>query len=724
MWDAGKTLIVEGNADITANQFFNNGTIEFKNNLDLNLVGDFDYINHYGNATTTNEQDFRIGGDFIYDDDTTKFVWKAGDKLNVTKGVLVTTDSFDNAGNISAGSFIISTLGDFDYINHYGNTTAANLDFRIGGDFFYEGGGAFLWSDGDKLKVAGNVNINTTSSITNSGDIDVGMNINATADKFLNTSTGNITADTLTFVSLGDFDFGEDFVNNGVINATIKIESTNVFVFNDINKDFVLNDNFSISGNFFVTADNYLQHSDLNISGNIVIQVNGNATLESEASIQSNMLSIQAANFSNQGDITSDDLVVNVGNGFINTGSINVNNGFDLSVAGDFDYNDDYGNISAATLDFNVGGNFSYDDNTTNFVWNAGDSLTVLSDAAITATQFTNNGAIDFKQKLTLNLTGDFDYSNYENTNTSAESLDLDIGGNFSYDDNTTNFVWNAGDSLTVSGNASVIADSYTQLSDINVSGNVYIQVNKNASIDSGASIQSDLLSLQAVEFSNRGSVTSANVAASVDNFNNAIDATVSTGNFATEVKNFNNSGTIIVDNLGFAIDGSFDNEGSITATNSFNVSVENNFRNSGSINSPSLYVSAGNRVDNYGDLDAADFLIIEAQGDINNSDINNAANISSISLFINGYGNFTNDNSNIDIEGASVIHAGGEFSNSGNITAEALGIFANEVTNNGVIIVDYLDVSADTVNNTGDITTDVFDITTNSFTGNNINIR
>ena len=72
----------------------------------------------------------------------------------------------------------------------------------------------------------------------------------------------------------------------------------------------------------------------------------------------------------------------------------------------------------------------------------------------------------------------------------------------------------------------------------------------------------------------------------------------------------------------------------------------------------------------------------------------------------------------------ASVIHAGGEFSNSGNITAEALGIFANEVTNNGVIIVDYLDVSADTVNNTGDITTDVFDITTNSFTGNNINIR
>ena len=112
-----------------------------------------------------------------------------------------------------------------------------------------------------------------------------------------------------------------------------------------------------------------------------------------------------------------------------------------------------------------------------------------------------------------------------------------------------------------------MIADSYTQLSDINVSGNVYIQVNKNASIDSGVSIQSDLLSLQAVEFSNRGSVTSANVAASVDNFNNAIDATVSTGNFATEVKNFNNSGTIIVDNLGFAIDGGFDNEGSITAS-------------------------------------------------------------------------------------------------------------------------------------------------------------
>ena len=64
---------------------------------------------------------------------------------------------------------------------------------------------------------------------------------------------------------------------------------------------------------------------------------------------------------------------------------------FALSVAGDFDYADNYlnnGNIDATTLNFQVGGDFFYDDTSNNFVWNAQNSLVVFGSVFVTTKQF------------------------------------------------------------------------------------------------------------------------------------------------------------------------------------------------------------------------------------------------------------------------------------------------------------------------------------------------
>ena len=87
---------------------------------------------------------------------------------------------------------------------------------------------------------------------------------------------------------------------------------------------------------------------------------------------------------------------------FVNHFSIRIGNIstniFNLSVAGNFDYEDDYlnnGTITTTTaLNLNVGGNFSYDDSASDFIWGASDSLTVLGNTDITANSFSNSGNI------------------------------------------------------------------------------------------------------------------------------------------------------------------------------------------------------------------------------------------------------------------------------------------------------------------------------------------
>ena len=174
--------------------------------------------------------------------------------------------------------------------------------------------------------------------------------------------------------------------------------------------------------------------------------------------------------------ISANDISVSA-NSFINShprgdGNISADT-FALSVAGDFDYTNNYltnGNINATALNFQVGGDFSYDDANNNFVWDAQNSLVVLGSASITANNFINSGEIT-ANTLSLSVAGDFDYATeyLGNGNINATNLNLQVGGNFSYNDTNNNFVWNENNSLVVLGSASVTADDFSNKGRIDV---------------------------------------------------------------------------------------------------------------------------------------------------------------------------------------------------------------------------------------------------------------
>ena len=115
-----------------------------------------------------------------------------------------------------------------------------------------------------------------------------------------------------------------------------------------------------------------------------------------------------------------------------------------------------------------MGGDFSYNNASNDFVWNASDSLVVLGSAFITANSFINTGDIT-ADTLNLSVAGDFDYGSefLGNGNIDVTIFNLQVGGDFSYDDASNNFVWNASDSLVVLGNAFITANSFINTGDI-----------------------------------------------------------------------------------------------------------------------------------------------------------------------------------------------------------------------------------------------------------------
>ena len=66
---------------------------------------------------------------------------------------------------------------------------------------------------------------------------------------------------------------------------------------------------------------------------------------------------------------------------------------FALSVAGDFDYVADF-NGTITTMSISMYGDFSNNDASSDFVWGANDTLTVLGSADITTDSFNNSGTI------------------------------------------------------------------------------------------------------------------------------------------------------------------------------------------------------------------------------------------------------------------------------------------------------------------------------------------
>ena len=656
----------------------------------LSVAGDFDV--DFNGTITTNALNLNVGGDFSNNDASSDFVWGANDTLTVLGSADITTDSFNNSGTIAVSNssfditaaslnnsgtisanttlnttvssiannsftntggvlnsdtFALSVAGDFDYTKK-GTITTNAFNLQVGGDFSNnDSANDFTWGANDTLTVLGSADITTDSfnnsgtiavsnssfditaaSLNNSGTISANTTLNTTVSSTANnsfTNTGGVlNADTFALSVAGDFDYVAEYLNNGTIttnafNLTVGGDFSNNDAANDL--DWGANDTLTVLGTASVTADSFTNRGTIAVS---------NSSFD-----------ITATDFTNSGTISANSFNTTVSstanNSFTNTGGVLNADTFALSVAGDFDYVADFnGTITTNALNLNVGGDFSNNDASSDFVWGANDTLTVLGSADITTDSFNNSGTIavsnssfditaaslnnsgTISANTTLNTTvssiannsftntggvlnsdtfalsvaGDFDYTKKGTITTNA--FNLQVGGDFSNNDSANDFTWGANDTLTVLGSADITTDS----------------------------------------------------------FNNSGTIAVSNSSFDITAASLNNSGTISTDSFEITAGYTVINQGSI-ASDSLDVTTDDFFRNltGGEINVATLNITAGGKVTNTATIDVSGILSITANNDSARTDdpagaffyVSNRGNITAGSFTIEAVDNFYN---------------------------------------------------------------------------------
>ena len=317
-----------------------------------------------------------------------------------------------------------------------------------------------------------------------------------------------VNADTFALSVTDNF----DYANKGTITAnTFNLNVGGNFSYDNSANDFSwgAQNSLVVSGNANITTNNYTQSGAIDVVGDWTI----------------NAASDFLYNRPNNNFIwdTNDSLTVSgtasIGvAGFANSGTISVTNIFDITAAADF--------TNAGTI-------------TANTTLNTTVTSTVSG-------SFNNTGGEIDADTFNLDVAGDFDYIvDYLNNGTiTTTAFNLDVAGNFSYDDAANNLDWRATDTLTVSGNASINAESFNNSGIINVTDIFDI--------------------IAAADFANSGTIS----------VTNSFDITAAS--------DFDNSGTINVTNI-FDITAAadFTNAGTISA-NSFNAIVDSFINQSG----------------------------------------------------------------------------------------------------------------------------------------------
>ena len=383
-----------------------------------------------------------------------------------------------------------------------------------------------------------NLAVTTEGTFTNNNTIAPTGNLTITANSFDN-SGGVVSADTFSLSVAGNFDYGTITTN------ALNLQVGGDFSYDDSANDFTwrANDSLVILGNFNIVAAGFEN------SGNITV---------------TNSLNLTADTFSNSGGVLSADTLA-------------------LSVAGDFDYSSDYlnnGTITANSLNLTVGGNFSYDDSANDFVLGDNDSLVVSGSANIVAAGFANSGTITVTDSLNLtadtftnsggvlnadtfalNVAGDFDYGTI-----TANTYNLQVGGNFNYDDSANNFIWGVNDTLTVSGDANIVAADFANSGNITVANSLNVTADTFA--NSGGVASADTFALSVAGDFDYGTITANTYNLQVGGDFSYND---SANNFTWGVND-----SLVVLGTANIVAADFANSGIITVTNNFNATVAN----------------------------------------------------------------------------------------------------------------------------------------------------
>ena len=640
--------------------------------------------------------------------------------LNIQAG------SFTNTGGLEANIFNLSVAGDFDYTNR-GTITTNTLNLNVGGDFSNnDANNDFVWGANDTLTVLGTASVVadsfsnsgtitvsnssfdiTAASLNNSGTISANSfntTVSSTANNSFTNTGGVLNATAFALSVAGDF----DNTNRGTITTnTLNLNVGGDFSNNDASSDFVwgANDTLTVLGTASVVADSF------NNSGNI--------------NVANSSFDITATDLTNTGTISANTTLnttvsSTTNNGFTNTGGVLNANAFALSVAGDFD-NTNRGTITTNTLNLNVGGDFSNNDASSDFVWGANDTLTVLGTASVVADSFNNSGTIAVSNSsfditaaslnnsgtisanttlnttLTSTLSGSFDNTggvlsadtvslsvagDFDDTKKgiiNANYFNLTAGGSFINDDTNNDFVLAENDSLSISGDFTIATNNYIQSGMVDVAGALDISAIGDFTNNTGGDISADTLAITVGGIiDNDGTITTTSLTIDTDTIHNSGDITATTslninatndvfsgGSIITNAldieagRNFANGGTISTNSLEITAGYTVINKGSI-ASDSLDVTTDDFFRNltGGDISVASLNITAGGKVTNTATIDVSGILSITANNDSARDD-----DPAGSFFYVSNRGNITATDLNI----AAVDN----FYNRGNITAD-----------------------------------------------------
>ena len=244
-----------------------------------------------------------------------------------------------------------------------------------------------------------------------------------------------------------------------------------------------------------------------------------------------------------------------------------------ISVAGDFDYSSDFlnaGTITADNLNFTARNGVFTNDTTISLA---------TGNLGITANTFINTVGVVNVDTFNLSINNDFDYiADYLNNGIiTTNTLNLQVGGNFSNNDASNNFTWGASNSLTVLGTADITVNSF--INEGNITAGTFA-----LSVAGDFDYIADFINIDAtsIDLSIGGDFNYNN--SGINFVWNAGDKLVVSGRAFFDLNNFTNNGNITAESFVATTGGGFENNATINADN-FDVTSGGDFRlNSNSV--------------------------------------------------------------------------------------------------------------------------------------------
>ena len=261
VWEERDTLTVLGNANITALNFINHGSIDITNSFEITAgytaINQGSIVSEYGSLDITANDFFRnlTGGDIAANtlniiaggkvtntatidvatlnitannnsartDDRTGFYVSNRGNITATNLNIAAVDNFYNRGNITATNFTTSAKSVFllnREINSYDGTYDGG-NISLNGDSSFRADGGIIENYGNIISLNGDSSFRADGgSIENYGNIDFGVfNLDLTANSFTNHADATIDAATV------NLDVAS-YINDGTVDAVVVSDTT------------------------------------------------------------------------------------------------------------------------------------------------------------------------------------------------------------------------------------------------------------------------------------------------------------------------------------------------------------------------------------------------------------------------------------------------------------------------------------------------------------------